>query len=39
MIEIMHDEVDIVARELVPHIINIANRQIDNLTYFDQQKA
>lgn len=36
MIEIMQDEVDIVARSLVPHIISITKREVDNISLKDQ---
>lgn len=39
MLEMMHDEVDIVARDLVPHIVAIARREMDNLGLSDQDKA
>ena len=35
IIEIMHIEVDFVARELVSHIIKINKRKINNLGYSD----
>ena len=31
MLEMMHDEIYIVQRELVPHIVAIARREMDNL--------
>jgi len=39
MIDILQDEVDIVARELVPHIVKIARREIDNLELMVQDNA
>jgi len=39
MIDILQDEVDIVARELVPHIVKIARIEIDNLELMVQDNA